>query len=198
MVAPMAFRVSCSVVALTSVVLSVFLSAGCSRDPGGSGGPVAAPSVDPATASGKDVAVGRPAPNFHAQAHDGAAIDIAALKGKPVVLYFYPRDETPGCTKEACAFRDAWNDLSQTGVVLVGISTDDLASHKKFAEHHELPFHLVSDPDGAIAKAYGVGSMAGFLARQTVLIGADGNIKKLYRSVDPKTHAAEILADLKS
>jgi thioredoxin-dependent peroxiredoxin len=155
-------------------------------------------SATPTTTSAGELAVGKPAPDFTAKAHDGMAIHPSALKGKAVVLYFYPKDETPGCTKEACAFRDAWKDLEATGVVLVGISTDTDESHKKFAEHHKLPFHLVSDPDGAIAKAYGVPNNAGFLARHTIVIGTDGNVKKIYRSVDVTRHAAEILTDVKS
>lgn len=149
-------------------------------------------------APAQELAVGQPAPDFTAKAHDGTEIHLSALKGKPVVLYFYPRDETPGCTKEACAFRDAWKDLSKTGVVLVGISTDDEASHKSFAEHHELPFHLVSDPNGAIAKSYGVPNRMGFLARQSFVIAKDGTVKKIYRSVDVTKHASAILADLGS
>lgn len=150
-----------------------------------------------ATPSG-EITEGKPAPQVKAKAHDGTEIDLAALKGKPVVLYFYPKDETPGCTKEACAFRDAWSDLAKTNVVLVGISTDSLESHKQFAEHHKLPFHLISDADGSIAKAYGVPNNAGFLGRQTFVIGADGNVKKIYRSVDVSKHAAEVLGDVKS
>ena len=150
------------------------------------------------TAAPDEVAVGKPAPDFSAKAHDGTDIKPSALKGKHVVLYFYPKDETPGCTKEACAFRDAWKDLAATGVVLVGISTDTDESHKKFADHHKLPFHLVSDPDGTIAKSFGVPNNGGFLARHTIVIGPDGNVKKVYRSVDVSKHAAEVLADVKS
>jgi peroxiredoxin Q/BCP len=156
-----------------------------------------APSNGAPAASG-EIAVGSPAPDFSAKAHDGLAIKPSAMKGKPVVLYFYPKDETPGCTKEACAFRDAWKDLEATGVVLVGISTDNEESHKKFADHHKLPFHLITDADGAIAKAYGVPNRMGFLARHTIVIGADGNVKKIYRDVDVSKHAAEVLADVKS
>jgi peroxiredoxin Q/BCP len=144
------------------------------------------------------LAVGAPAPHFSAKAHDGTDVDLAALKGRQVVLYFYPKDETPGCTKEACAFRDAWDELAKAGVVLVGVSSDSLDSHRKFAAAHKLPFHLISDADGTIAKAYGVPSTAGFLGRQTFVIGADGNVKKIYRSVDVTKHAAEILGDIRS
>ena len=192
-----------SVVGLPLVAALATLAA-CSREPAPSGPalpgatastPVQAPS--PPAAPG-EIEVGKPAPDFSAKAHDGFEVKPSALKGKAVVLYFYPKDETPGCTKEACAFRDAWKDLEATGVVLVGISTDNEESHKKFAEHHKLPFHLIADADGAIAKAYGVPNRAGFLARHTIVIGPDGNVKKIYRSVDVSKHAAEVLADVKT
>jgi peroxiredoxin Q/BCP len=145
-----------------------------------------------------DPAVGKPAPDFKAVAHDGFVVQPSALKGKPIVLYFYPKDETPGCTKEACSFRDAWKNLEATGVVLVGISNDSLESHKDFAKNHQLPFHLISD-DGPIAKQYGVGkNILGMLDRETIVIDKDGNVKKVYRSVDVTKHAAEIQADLSS
>ena len=157
----------------------------------------ASPASSPATEVAGRVAEGAPAPAFQVRAHDGAELALAALRGRPVVLYFYPRDETPGCTKEACAFRDAWSELSKTNVVLVGVSTDTDASHRDFAKHHGLPFHLVSDPDGALAQTFGVPSRGGVLARQTVVIGSDGVVKKIYRQVDVSRHASEILADLR-
>ncbi|MBX3216071.1 MAG: peroxiredoxin [Labilithrix sp.] len=160
-------------------------------------GEASAHATAPASPAG-GIEVGKPGPDFTTTAHDGTPISPSALRGRPIVLYFYPRDETPGCTKQACAFRDAWKDFEPTKVVLVGISTDTIESHKKFAEHRKLPFHLVSDPDGAIAEAYGVPNTAGFLARQTIVIGADGNVKRIYRSVDVSRHAAEVLADVKS
>lgn len=166
---------------------------GCSRD---------SSSSDSTSASASQGAnadlTGQRAPEFSATSHDGHTISPSALRGRPIVLYFYPKDETPGCTKQACAFRDAWKELEATGVVLVGISTDSDESHRKFAEHHRLPFHLVSDHDGSIAKAYRVPNRLGFLSRQTIVIGPDGNVKKVYRSVDVAKHAAEILADVTS
>ncbi|WP_394826319.1 peroxiredoxin [Pendulispora albinea] len=156
----------------------------------------AAPApVAAAAGSAAELEVGKPAPDFSAKAHDGTNLHLAALKGKSVVVYFYPKDETPGCTKEACSFRDAWVQLGKKNVVLIGISADDEASHKKFAEHHKLPFLLVSDPDGSIAKSFGV-PFKGFTARQTFVIGADGNVKKIYRTVDVTKHAQEIQQDL--
>ena len=187
----------------TVLACGLLVLLGCSKDqqpptPTSATGSSAAIGASPSPAAGGELAAGQPAPDFSAKAHDGMDIKPSALKGKHVVLYFYPKDETPGCTKEACAFRDAWKDLEATGVVLVGISTDSDESHKKFAEHHKLPFHLVSDADGAIAKAYGVPNNAGFLGRHTIVIGPDGKVKKIYRSVDVSKHAAEVLADVKS
>lgn len=141
--------------------------------------------------------VGKPAPSFNVTAHDGASLSSASLKGHPIVVYFYPKDETPGCTKEACAFRDAWEKLNATGVVLIGVSNDSDDSHKQFAEHHRLPFHLVSDPVGTLSNLFGVPNTRGFLARQTIVIDKEGNVKKIYRSVDVAAHADEILADVR-
>ena len=145
-----------------------------------------------------ELAVGKPAPEFSVTAHDGMKLTMSELKGKPVVVYFYPKDETPGCTKEACAFRDAFDALSKQGVVLIGVSSDTDESHRAFAEHHKLPFHLVSDGDGKLAKKFGVGTTLGFTQRQSFVIGADGNMKKIYRSVDVAVHAQQIQDDLKN
>jgi peroxiredoxin Q/BCP len=142
-----------------------------------------------------DAWVGKPAPDFTAEAHNGTTVHLAALGGKTVVIYFYPKDETPGCTREACSLRDAWADIARTGAVLVGVSADSLDSHRKFAAHHKLPFLLVSDPDGAIGKRFGV-PFDGVHARQTVVIGPDGTVRKVYRHVDVTIHAKQILADL--
>jgi peroxiredoxin Q/BCP len=187
------------------VVLSLSLATvACGRqsNPPAPGSATTVASGAPATGAGAsatgEVTVGQPPPDFTAKDQDGKDIKLSALKGKPVVVYFYPKDETPGCTKEACAFRDAWKDLEKKGVVLIGISTDTAESHKAFAKHHELPFHLVSDESGTIAKAFGVPNRAGFLGRQSFVIGADGNVKKIYRDVDVSKHASEVLADLQS
>ncbi len=182
--------------ALTAAAVALVLAAlsGCSKSSPATG--VATPTAA-APASG-DLVAGGAAPEFKAVAHEGTEVDLTKLRGKFVVLYFYPKDETPGCTKEACAFRDAFNELSKEGVVLVGISSDSVESHKEFASHHKLPFLLVSDPDKVIAKAYGVGSTFGFMSRQTFVVDKEGKIKKIYRSVDVAKHAQEILADVKS
>jgi peroxiredoxin Q/BCP len=153
-----------------------------------------APSATPAAAAADDL-VGKPAPDFTAAAQDGTPVHLAALKGKMVVLYFYPKDETPGCTKEACSFRDSWDAIAKTGAVLVGISADTLDSHKSFAAHYHLPFLLVSDPDGSVGRSYSV-PFQGRHHRETFVIGSDGNVRKAYRQVDVTMHAQQILADL--
>lgn len=150
--------------------------------------------VPPLSRSGDDL-VGKPAPDFTAIAHDGTKVQLSALKGKPVVLYFYPKDETPGCTAEASSFRDSWKTIAATGAVVVGVSADSLESHQGFASHHGLPFLLVSDPDGSIGRAFGV-PFAAVHRRQTIIIGRDGVVRKVYRTVDVAIHAQQVLADL--
>jgi|HubBroStandDraft_2_1064218.scaffolds.fasta_scaffold298307_2 peroxiredoxin Q/BCP len=192
------------------LVLGCFTLAACTPSPSSAPAPAATestpanikaastPSSVPASSAapaGADALVGQVAPDFTLPAHDGPAMHLSALKGKPVVLYFYPKDETPGCTKEACSFRDAWQAIAKTGATLIGVSADTLDSHKAFAEHYKLPFHLVSDPDGAIGKLYGV-PFEGYHKRQTIVIGADGKVLKVYRKVDVSVHAQEILGDL--
>ncbi len=172
---------------------------------------VAAPASDPSStsassgvtgttgapgASAGELTVGKAPPTFSVTAHDGTKIDLKERLGKqPIVVYFYPKDETPGCTTEACSFRDNWVALEKANVLLIGVSADSLDSHKAFAEHHKLPFKLVSDADGAIAKSYGV-PFQGYTGRQSFVIGKDGNVKKIYRTVDVTAHAQQILADV--
>ncbi|MGD0530214.1 MAG: peroxiredoxin [Polyangiaceae bacterium] len=157
--------------------------------------PTPAPTPTPTPTPAADPLIGQPAPDFTATAQDGSTVHIAALTGKPVVVYFYPKDETPGCTKEACSFRDAWAPLAKTGAVLVGVSADSLDSHKAFVAHWKLPFLLITDADGSIGKKYGV-PFESYHQRQTIVIGADGKVRKVYRKVDVSKHAQEILADL--
>lgn len=138
---------------------------------------------------------GSKVPALSSVAHDGTAIDLANLGGQPTVIYFYPKDGTPGCTKEACAFRDVWQRYEDANVGVVGVSADSPASHQAFAKEHELPFPLVSDEDGAWAKAFGVDTTMGMAHRDSFLIGKDGTIAKVYAGVDPGVHADEVLAD---
>lgn len=143
-----------------------------------------------------ELAVGSEAPDFSAKSHDGKDVRLSGFRGRPVVVYFYPKDETPGCTKQACGFRDAWAEMDKKGVVLIGVSGDTDESHRKFAQNHKLPFSLVSDPDGKIAAQFGVPFRMGFASRHTIVIAPDGKVKKIYRDVDVTTHAKDVLADV--
>jgi peroxiredoxin Q/BCP len=143
------------------------------------------------------VAEGARAPSFEATAHTGEKVSLAALRGKPVVLYFYPKDDTPGCTKEACEIRDAYKDFQATGAVVLGVSTQDNTSHGAFAAKHQLPFLLLPDNDEVIAKAYGVPVRLGIAKRVTFVIDRQGTVAKVFSDVTPAGHAAEILAVLR-
>jgi len=147
-------------------------------------------------------AVGQPAPAFKLKDQDGKVHDLADYKGKWVALYFYPKDDTPGCTTQACGFRDNIFAFNKEGAVIVGISVDDVASHKEFAEKHGLPFALLADSDKAVAQRYGVlktymGVME-MARRDTFLIDPDGRIAKHYESVDPDGHSKVVLEDIKA
>jgi peroxiredoxin Q/BCP len=144
------------------------------------------------------LAEGAPAPAIESTAHDGKRVSMAALKGKPVVVYFYPKDDTPGCTKEANEIRDLYEKIQQTGAVVLGVSTDDNASHAAFATKYNLPFMLLPDKDASIAKAFGVPLRLGTAKRVTFVIDRAGKIAKVFPDVNPTGHAAEILAVLSS
>jgi thioredoxin-dependent peroxiredoxin len=146
---------------------------------------------------------GDKAPAFTAPTNGGGTVSLADLKGKNVILYFYPRDDTPGCTKEACAFRDHFADFKKKGAVVMGVSTDPVRSHDKFVEKFKLPFTLLADEDKKIVEAYGVWGQKSFMGRKymgthrvTFLIGPDGLIKKVWPKVKPEEHAEEVLAAL--
>jgi peroxiredoxin Q/BCP len=143
------------------------------------------------------------APDFTALTQDGQPISLKKLRGQPVILYFYPRDDTPGCTKEACGFRNHYTQLQATGAILLGVSADSIKSHAKFATKYTLPFPLLADEDHTIVKAYGVWGEKTFMGRKfegihrmTFLIGPEGKIKHVWTKVKPETHAAEVLSAL--
>lgn len=143
------------------------------------------------------VEVGERAPAFQVPDQAGRDRTLAEFAGQPVVLYFYPKDATPGCTREACAFRDAWDRLQAAGAVVLGVSRDDVASHARFAREHDLPFPLLADTDGEVVRAYGVGESFGMPNRVTFLIGPDGLVRRVYPRVDPGVHADEVIAALR-
>ncbi|CAN5614141.1 thioredoxin-dependent thiol peroxidase [soil metagenome] len=138
--------------------------------------------------------IGASAPDFGATTKAGEATRLSTLRGAPVVVYFYPKDETPGCTKEACAFRDAWTKFQTAKVGIVGISRDSEESHRVFVKKHDLPFPLAADENGEIARSYGVKSTLGVSQRVTFLVTADGKIAKIWPDVDPAIHADEVLS----
>jgi peroxiredoxin Q/BCP len=149
--------------------------------------------------------IGDPAPNFRLPSTEGTDVSPKDFKGKHLVLYFYPKDDTPGCTAEACSFRDSNADLKAAGAVVLGVSTDPIKSHEKFRQKHNLNFPLLSDESADIAKMYGVwkeknlyGRRTWGVARTTYLIGPDGRIKKIYKKIDTAKHGQDILADLKA
>lgn len=146
---------------------------------------------------------GDKAPAFSAATNGGGKLSLAEFKGKNVILYFYPKDDTPGCTKEACAFRDHFADFKKKGAVVLGVSVDPVKSHDKFVEKFKLPFTLLADEDKKIVEAYGVWGQKSFMGRKymgihrvTFLIGPDGKIRKIWPKVKPEEHAEEVLAAL--
>lgn len=146
------------------------------------------------------------APNFSLQDQDGKTHSLADYSGKWIVLYFYPRDDTPGCTTEACSFRDARNVIAELGnTEVIGISKDTVKSHKKFAEKHELRFTLLSDPEHTTIEAYGAWGPRKFMGREfmgthrnTYIINPEGDIVKEYLGVNPKNHVQDIINDLQT
>ncbi len=146
---------------------------------------------------------GDKAPAFNAATSGGGTLSLGDLKGKHVILFFYPRDNTPGCTREACAFRDHFAEFKKRGAVVLGVSTDPVKSHDKFAGKYKLPFTLLADEDHKIVEAYGVWGRKSFMGlkfmgthRVTFWIGPDGRIQKIWPTVKPVEHAAAVLAAL--
>ena len=166
---------------LPAALLAAITAAGCSRP-----------------AHGKEPEMLKPgvlAPELHAIDQNGQSRTLASERGHPVVVYFYPKDATPGCTKEACAFRDVWERFKAAGVQVFGVSADDRKSHEKFAIDQKLPFPLLADPDHVWIDGFGVPTRLGMPTRVSFLIGPDGKIAKVYPNVDPGVHATEVLAD---
>jgi peroxiredoxin Q/BCP len=149
------------------------------------------------------VAEGKPAPDFVLTSDAGETVKLSDLRGKPVVLYFYPKDDTPGCTTQACGIRDAYGEFERAGAVVLGVSPDDEASHVKFRSKHDLPFTLLADTDHKVAELYGVWGEKKYMGRtyegvfrSTFVIAADGTVKSVMHDVKPATHADDVLAVL--
>ena len=148
---------------------------------------------------------GQPAPDFELPSDTGETVRLSELRGKPVVLYFYPKDDTPGCTTQACGIRDAYGEFERAGAVVLGVSPDDEASHVKFKEKYGLPFTLLADAGHAVAEQYGVWGEKTYagrtymgVSRSTFVIAADGSVAKVMRNVKPDSHADDVLAALGS
>jgi peroxiredoxin Q/BCP len=167
-----------------------------SAKPGSSTAQPAAPATTAAAAPAGTTQLkeGDDAPNVTFTLQNGKTVALDSLTGKQVAVYFYPKDDTPGCTVEAQGIRDQWEAFQKAGIQVFGVSMQDAASHSAFIEKHKLPFDLVVDPDQSVTKAFGVPVRDGqYAARHTFLIGADGKIKKVWREVNPKEHAKELL-----
>lgn len=151
------------------------------------------------------IQVNKPAPDFHALGSHGQEIRLSEMRGKKVVVYFYPRDNTSGCTMEACDFRDRHTDFQEAETIIIGVSKDPMGSHHKFIEKYQLPFVLLSDPELEIIQTYGVwkeknmyGKKTMGVERTTVLIDKEGIIRKIYQKVKVKGHVEQVLEDLKT
>ena len=146
---------------------------------------------------------GDPAPDFELESDGGTTVRLSELRGKPVVLYFYPKDNTPGCTKQACGFRDAFKEYQERGAIVLGVSPDDAASHRKFKEQYELPFTLLVDSEHEVADAYGAWGEKSFAGRRymgvirsTFVIDPDGNVARAMYGVNSERNPTEVLEAL--
>lgn len=167
---------------IASFVSTITLLAGCGATtrPDGGEGPLP---------------VGATPPELSAVDQHGKTRKLSEERGHPTVVYFYPKDGTPGCTKEACAFRDTWDRFQKAGVQVLGVSSDDQKSHEQFAKEEKLPFPILADPDLTWAKAFGVPIRLGMTSRVSFLLDAEGKVKKVYPDVDPALHADQVLGD---
>ena len=151
------------------------------------------------------VTEGQPAPDFTLRSETGTTVTLSSLRDRSVVLYFYPKDDTPGCTTQACGIRDAWGDFERAGAVVLGVSPDDEESHEKFKQKFDLPFTLLADTDHEVADAYGVwgektyaGKTYMGVLRSTFVIDGDGNVARIFHDVKPAEHTEQVLEALGS
>ncbi len=151
------------------------------------------------------VSEGEPAPDFTLESDAGEKVSLSDFRGKPVVLYFYPKDDTPGCTAQACGIRDAYGEFERVGAVVLGVSPDGVGPHAKFKEKYGLPFALLADPEHEVAESYGVWGEKSYMgrtytgvSRTTFLVAPDGTVANVMHDVKPATHADDVLAALSS
>jgi peroxiredoxin Q/BCP len=192
------------------VIVSMLVSAGCSREAGEDESAAAGDTaVDEATIDeGHDetkVEAGEPAPDFALPSSTGETVHLAELRGQPVVLYFYPKDDTPGCTTQACGFRDVMGEIEEAGAQVVGVSLDDTQSHREFKEKYSLNFPLLADTSGSVAALYGVleqmergDETFTYARRTTFLIDSGGTVRRVFDDVDPAGHADEVLEAIRA
>jgi peroxiredoxin Q/BCP len=180
---------------LVVTLISIATACGDPPAPASGSATAAAGSANPSVGGLKE---GDAAPSLTLELQDGKKIELASLKGKQVLVYFYPKDDTPGCTVEAQGIRDAWTKFQEAGIQVYGVSTQDASSHQAFIDKHTLPFPLVVDADQKVAKAFGVPVKGEYAARHSFLIGTDGKVKKIWREVKPDAHAEDVLAAAKS
>ncbi|TAK28222.1 MAG: peroxiredoxin [Myxococcaceae bacterium] len=174
-------------------------TAAAAAPPAATEAPAAATLTVSAPAREAMIAAGEAAPRFRATTHEGSAVESdGGARSRVLVLYFYPRDETPGCTREACSFRDAYSAYGEAGADVVGVSTDSAEAHRGFAQHHRLPFGLIADTDGRLAGAFGVPVSSGYTARTTVVIGRDGRVARVFPNVRVDGHSDEVLAAVRA
>ena len=166
---------------LASGLALTLIACGASQRPDGGSGLLPVGSTTP--------------PELSALDQNGKAHTLAEEHGHPVIVYFYPKDGTPGCTKEACAFRDIWKSYTNAGVQVFGVSADDQISHEQFAKEQKLPFPILADPQRTWITAFGVGTRLGMASRVSFLLDKDGKVAKIYPDVDPAFHADQVLRD---
>ena len=149
------------------------------------------------------VSEGKPAPEFTLEDDAGETVSLSDFRGRPVVLYFYPKDDTPGCTAQACGIRDAYDEFEQAGAVVLGVSPDKVSKHVKFKERYDLPFTLLADPEHEVAESYGVWGEKKYMGRSymgvsrtTFVIAPDGTVAQVMENVKPDSHADDVLASL--
>ncbi|HUS67602.1 MAG TPA: peroxiredoxin [Kofleriaceae bacterium] len=179
---------------MISVLAAALGVGGCKKDDKGTPKEAAKPEAAAPAPTSQLLTPGAELPALDTVAHDGTALKSTELKGAPLVVYFYPKDETGGCNAEAEAFRDAKPELDKLGARLVGVSLDTVEAHKAFAEGHQLNFPLIADPDQKVTKAFGVPVQEGYADRVTFVFGRDGKVAKVWPDVSVDGHAAEVVA----